>query len=82
MVVCHRKLAVLNLFSFLFFSKRDRQEGVYCKIIFCEVSIVKVKDPPKFKHEICMRIDMKHSYFSNHKSNFVYVLVHRNIVNV
>ena len=31
----------------------------------CEVSRCEVKDP-KFKHEIFMRIDMKHSYFSNY----------------
>ena len=32
---------------------------------FCEVTNVTFKDP-KCKHEIFMRIDMKHSYFSNY----------------
>ena len=40
------------------------EEGVCFKIVFlCQD--VKFKDP-KFKHEIFVRIDMKHSYFSNY----------------
>ena len=35
------------------------EEGVCCNLP------VKFKDP-KFKHEIFVRIDMKHSYFSNY----------------
>ena len=37
------------------------EEGVCCKM---ESQDVKFKDR-KFKHDIFMRIDMKHSYFSN-----------------
>ena len=35
------------------------EEGVYCKIISCEVY-------PKLKNSIFFRINMKHSYFSNY----------------
>ena len=36
------------------------EEGVYCR-----PTSVKFNDP-KFKNEIFLRIDMKHSYFSNY----------------
>ena len=63
----------VGLFFLLFFKQEPTAGEKKCQRLVCQKrqfaarssSWSKFKDP-KFKHEIFVRIDMKHSYFSNY----------------